>query len=383
MVRFSDQSGCFESAAGCADGSLVIWDISTRGVVKELVNSESRLPVTSVSWSKCGRRLLSADTEKSLILWDVARGEKAAVKQLKHPALYARLHPGMKSPSLCLVCPVSSAPLLVDFVTGDLHVLPLSITPPGSETKQTGRVKQGDLGSYASSAASFNKRGDLVYVGNSRGEILIIDTETRGVRAVVETPGGQVIKQIVFSRNGRYMLTNSADKTIRVFTNLLPVEDAASTLESWASESGETSDIEALKHTGTKCLLLGRLLKDTVNPVHWKAPCFSGDSELVVGACASKGEHKISIWNREFGHLTRVLEGPKDGLSDLAWHPNRPIVASVTMAGLVYLWARDYTESWSAFAPDFKELHENEEYVEREDEFDIVASDSEKVPLQC
>lgn len=37
----------------------------------------------------------------------------------------------------------------------------------------------------------------------------------------------------------------------------------------------------------------------------------------------------------------------------------------------IYLWAPIYRENWSAFAPDFEELEENREYVEREDEFDI------------
>ncbi len=78
--------------------------------------------------------------------------------------------------------------------------------------------------------------------------------------------------------------------------------------------------------------------------------------------------------------MARILEGQKEGLADLAWHPTRPMVASVSMSGVIYLWAKDYTENWSAFAPDFKELEENEEYVEREDEFDIMP-ETEKVQL--
>ncbi|PSS24048.1 Protein RBL like [Actinidia chinensis var. chinensis] len=105
--------------------------------------------------------------------------------------------------------------------------------------------------------------------------------------------------------------------------------------------------------------------------MQWKAPCFSGDGEWVVGGSVSKGEHKIYIWDRA-GHFVKILEGRKEAMIDLAWHPVHPVVASVSLVGFVYIWAIDYTENWSAFAPDFKKLEENEEYVEREDEFDLM-----------
>ena len=41
------------------------------------------------------------------------------------------------------------------------------------------------------------------------------------------------------------------------------------------------------------------------------------------------------------------------------------------MCDIVYIWAKEYIEHRSAFAPDFIEMEENEEYVEREDEFDL------------
>lgn len=56
----------------------------------------------------------------------------------------------------------------------------------------------------------------------------------------------------------------------------------------------------------------------------------------------------------------------------MQWHPHRPFVAACGLeTGRVYLWSIITPQRWSALAPDFAEVEENVEYVEREDEFDI------------
>lgn len=366
------------SPAGCSDGSCIIWDFETRGIAKELRDTDCVAAITSVCWSKYGHRILVSAADKSLTLWDVVNGEKISRTTLQQTSLQARLHPGSSTPSLCLACPISSAPMIVDLNSGSTTVLPVSVSEVGVGLAPLSRSKVSDGSSpFSPTAACFNKYGDLVYLGNSKGEIFIIDHKSLEVRAIVPISGGAVVKNIIFSRNGQYLLTNSNDRTIRIYENLLPLKDGLHVLDDLSKNVDELDGVEKLKAVGLKCLALFQEFQDLITKIHWKAPCFSGDGEWVVGGSASKGEHKIYIWGR-VGRLVKILEGPKEALIDLAWHPVHPIVVSVSLTGLVYIWAKDYTENWSAFAPDFKELEENEEYVEREDEFDLVP-DTEKV----
>ncbi|XP_074287532.1 protein RBL-like isoform X2 [Silene latifolia] len=339
-------------AAGCSNGSCVIWDFETRVIAKELKDEDCTAVITSVCWSKYGHRILVSMADKRLILWDVATGVKVAQTTIKLISLHAQLHPGSSIPSLCLVNPIYSAPFLVDLNTGKSTVLPISV----SEC-----VK--DSASHIPSC--FNIHGDLVYVGNSKGEILIIDHHSIQLRAVVYHARGAVIKNIVFSRNGMYLLTNSSDGTIRVFENRLPLKDGLKTL----CKMGEMlTDLGAI---GTKSLGLCYEFHDPVARNHWKAPCFSRNGEWIIGGSTGR-EHKIHIWDSD-GRVVKILKGPpKVGLISLAWHPVHPIIVSLSMTGLIYIWAKAYAEKWSAFYPDFKELDHMEEYVEREDEFDIV-----------
>ena len=52
--------------------------------------------------------------------------------------------------------------------------------------------------------------------------------------------------------------------------------------------------------------------------------------------------------------------GAKDGCLHMAWHPARSSFVTVGTSGKIYVWSKIYKENWSAFAPDFEELDENQ-----------------------
>jgi COMPASS component SWD1 len=111
------------------------------------------------------------------------------------------------------------------------------------------------------------------------------------------------------------------------------------------------------------------VFQDTVGKMQWKCCAFVGD-DFVIGGYAEKAEHKIFFFSRQFGQIATTIEGQHESVLGLAWHPSLNVVLSYSSVGVLYVWGRQGSENWSAYAPGFRELEENEEYVEREDEFD-------------
>jgi hypothetical protein len=44
------------------------------------------------------------------------------------------------------------------------------------------------------------------------------------------------------------------------------------------------------------------------------------------------------------------------------YHPTRTMMVTTAKNGSMNLWVKAYRENMAAFAPDFEELHENQEY---------------------
>ncbi len=78
-------------ASGRGDGTVVVWDLDTMGVARKL-RGHSR-SITSLSWSRCGRYLLSACQGWKAVLWDLQNGKRHREVRFCAPCYIAELHP--------------------------------------------------------------------------------------------------------------------------------------------------------------------------------------------------------------------------------------------------------------------------------------------------
>ncbi|XP_060520098.1 retinoblastoma-binding protein 5 homolog [Cylas formicarius] len=318
-------------AVGCNDGRIVIWDFLTRGIAK--IISAHVHPVCSISWSRNGHKIASASTDNTVCIWDVLHGECEQKYRFPCPVLKVQFEP--RNLERLLICPMKHAAVLVD-TNGGHQVLPID--------------EDGDL----NIVASFDRRGDYVYTGNAKGKVLVLDSKSLEIKAsfriMLGTSSATAVKSIEFARRGDCFLINTADRVIRVYNSKEVLA---------CGKEGEPEPIQKLQ--------------DLVNKTMWKKCCFSGDGEYICAGSAR--QHALYIWEKSIGNLVKILHGTKgELLVDVAWHPVRPIIASIS-SGVVSVWAQNQVENWSAFAPDFKELDENVEYEERESEFDITDED--------
>ena len=119
--------------------------------------------------------------------------------------------------------------------------------------------------------------------------------------------------------------------------------------------------------------------QDLVNRLRWNDCAFSHTSTTAGGGNTRNVDYvtastfmkrDIYIWELTSNSLLRILENAVEP-SAVEWHPSKPLLACISVEGIISIWGIDPPQKWSALAPDFTEVTENVEYVEREDEFGI------------
>lgn len=341
-------------AIGRLDGCITILDFESKRTIKFFLGHVK--PITSLDWSKKSKYLLSASRDWNVIVWDLLSGERRETVRFDAPVTSAQFHP--KNSKVIVVTLQSQEEAIfvdlrsqggrweLDFRSGDNLPDP---SQPGSVAQvQDDAPRRGRHGArrkrQAATVVRFHPSGNLVYVGTSQGALHVFDARTKLLLKTEQVSNKNTIKSMEFDTRGTSLVLNSADRAIRVY--------------SLQSNPDQT----------VPNLILDHKFQDAVARTPWQGCKFG--SEYVIGGAGHRDSHQIFIWDRSSGSLTKILEGPKDPLEDFDWHPNRPIVASVSNLGLIHVWVTSVTENWSSYAPGFDELDENVEYHEKEEEFD-------------
>jgi len=214
---------------------------------------------------------------------------------------------------------------------------------------------------YEVFCSAFDPQGEKIYAATKDGKLLgfevkqIFDLVAKGCDAipplepsfVIQIPGNAWAWQIVVSRNGRYLIVNSTDAALRLY----------STKECWEMLAEVEKPLFVFQNVVTK--------------VKFVSCDLSGDGEYIVGGAQGiDARYELYIWNTTTGALMDKLSGSNAELYSVAWHPTRSFLAVAAADGLVDIWGPRI--NWTAFAPDFQALPRNVEYLECEDEFDVV-----------
>lgn len=422
--------------AGCLDGTVLLWNMDTRGLARAhapdlhvqaagdtgahgggLAREGARAAhadkITALAFSADGFRVASGSQDGTLRLRDAATGKvQARAAGTAEAVTSISERPG--APGTWLVCYAKGAPAAWQPSAGADAAATLSPLSLGGAAEAPAAGEKA-IAFYA----VFSPSGETLYANVQRGTLLAVDATSGAIVARARMPGFQgAVKGLSISNDGKSLLVNSTDKIIRTVPvdalMACPERSTAEGAASWATAGGSAGaaigGAQAVAQAGPTLIeedkkadivnangcVSGRAtptpvgapevqlpqdclgeFQNVVDRLQWRSVCFSEGGEYVAAAAAIKAEHHIYVWSVDSKEQAKVLEGPKEGVVDIVWHPVRAQFVSIAQTGVAYIWAKNALERWSAFAPDFKELVENEEYVEQENEFDICGEDDE------
>ena len=179
---------------------------------------------------------------------------------------------------------------------------------------------------YEVFCSAFDPQGEKLYAATKDGKLLgfevkqIFDLIAIGCDAipplepsfVIQIPGNAWAWQIVVSRNGRYLVVNSTDAALRLY----------STKECWELHAEVEKPLFVFQNVVTK--------------VKFVSCDLSGDGEYIVGAAqGTDAKYELYMWNTTTGALMDKLTGSNAELYSVAWHPTRSFIAVAAADGLV------------------------------------------------
>ncbi len=277
-VAWSPSANTHRVIVGRQDGSLALWDIQRKVILRQWQAHESA--VTGVEWSSEGREVVSASEDYSLKVWDM---ESSAIE----PHTVLRGHSkGVRS--------VSWSPDSQKIVSasGDRTLIIWNI--------QSNKVLHPHEHESFVRHISWSPDGNYVVSASDDKTLKIWNVKTGLVERILKGHIAEV-NGATWSPDGQRICSASKDKTIKV----------------WDAKKGQ--------------LLWSRKgHKDVVSSVAW-----SPDGNQIISASFDR---ILKIWDAKTGQELHHLKGHQDGITCVSWSPNGDWIVSVTTGKYMNLW---------------------------------------------
>ncbi|KAI5959065.1 SWD1 [Candida pseudojiufengensis] len=352
-------------ASGLSDGSIVIYDMVSNGLIAHITEQCHVRPITSITWSTCGRYLLTSSQDWYCKLWDLSKINKnnddsPVIRQVKFdgPIWSANIHP--ENHFVFIASLLDDSPVYVDLKDEKPIVKKLRTNPlengneeqDGVETPLKKRRKKDNTSKQSTLVTAFTEQGKYIFTGTSKGWLNIFRTNDLKLIHSVKLANSN-IKNISISPNQRKLAVNFSDRIIRQID-----------LPDLMNDDNDTTEWD---------FDIDHKYQDVVNRLQWNSITFNHNAEFLIASTHGQSSHDLYLWETSMGSLIKILEGSNEELIDVKWNYNRCKIGSIGLdSGSIYIWSIQFPQKWSALAPDFVEVEENIEYIEKEDEFDIL-----------
>jgi COMPASS component SWD1 len=174
-------------------------------------------------------------------------------------------------------------PQLLDLTIDDSPVRKVLTSAPRRDGSHDDDAK------FNTTIVRYSPSGEYLFAGTNKGWINIISTLTGEIIASSKVTSS-ILLLIQLNHTGREMVVNSSDRIIRTFT--LPDFDSP-------SFNPDSFYLEP-EHK----------FQDLIDKAPWNHVCWSNSSEFVIAA--ARQTHRLSIWERNQGSLSKILELPEE-----------------------------------------------------------------------
>jgi len=243
-------------ASGLADGAVAIFDFETM-VLAKLLKQHTK-PISSLMWSRNGRKLLTSCQGGEVCMWHVLEGtlDYRFVEAQKKPIVHASLN--TRNTRICCATPQDAQPYLITVLDNKRMVLKrLQLVVKPRQKSSKSKAEQNVLG-------VFSRGGKTVICGSSKGRVTELQFPELKILKTKKVSKA-MIKQIKVSRCGNYLLINACDRAVRVMS--------------------------------VKNFTVLREFSHVVDRHQWQACAFSGNSEFIVASPAVCSSRNMFVWS--------------------------------------------------------------------------------------